>query len=324
MARRALCAGETAGGPDGVLLSELQGRPDCCWTATAPRTAYPRLGGAHTAEAVIVGAGIVGVTAAYLLSEAGLSVALLEACRIRRQVTGRSTAKITTQHSLIYRHLVNSFGLKTAQRYADASCLGVNQIRQWVEKLGIACDFETKDAYVYCSEPSSLESLQAEADASQAVGLDAELLEAPLLPFLTAGALRSRNQAQFNPAQYLIGLAKAAEAETRVFEETRVTAVEESDGWKVVSGRASVHAKNVVLATVARRRPYTLRRAHAAAVAHRYGFSCRHTSSYRRYVHWRRRPTHSLRTGMSREWSAARSLGFQIWYLRRRPGEIFL
>jgi glycine/D-amino acid oxidase-like deaminating enzyme/nitrite reductase/ring-hydroxylating ferredoxin subunit len=192
----------------------------------------------------------VGVTAAYLLSEAGLSVALLEARRIGRQVTGRSTAKITTQHSLIYRHLIESFGLKTAQRYADASCLGVNQIRQWVEKLGIACDFETKDAYVYCSEPSSLESLQAEADASQAVGLDAELLEAAPLPFLTAGALRSRNQAQFNPAQYLIGLAKAAEAAgTRVFEETRVTAVEESDGWKVVSSRASVHAKNVVLAT---------------------------------------------------------------------------
>lgn len=199
---------------------------------------------------VIVGAGILGATAAYLLSEAGLSIALLEARRIGRQVTGRSTAKITTQHSLIYRHLIESFGLKTAQRYSDANRLGVNQIRQWVEQLGIACDFETKDAYVYCSEASSLEDLQAEADASHAVGLDSELLEAAPLPFSTAGALRSRNQAQFNPAQYLIGLAKAAETVgTRVFEETRVTAVEEGDGWKVVSDRASVHTKNVVLAT---------------------------------------------------------------------------
>ena len=172
MARHALSAGETVTGPARVLLSELQGRPNCCWTATARKTAYPKLGGAHTADVVIVGAGIVGVTAAYLLSEAGLSVALLEARRIGRQVTGRSTAKITTQHSLIYRHLIESFGLKTAQHYAEANRLGVNQVRQWVEQLGIACDFETKDAYVYCSEPSRLEDLEAEADASHAVGLE--------------------------------------------------------------------------------------------------------------------------------------------------------
>ena len=178
-----------------------------------------------------------GVTAAYLLSNAGLSVGLLEARRIGRQVTGRSTAKITTQHSLIYRHLIESFGLETAEHYAEANRLGMNQIRQWVDGLGIACNFETKDAYVYCTNRSRLKELEAEADASHAVGLDSELLEAAPLPFSTAGALRSRNQAQFNPAQYVIGLAKAAEAAgTRVFEETRVTAVEESDGW-IKSGK---------------------------------------------------------------------------------------
>jgi glycine/D-amino acid oxidase-like deaminating enzyme/nitrite reductase/ring-hydroxylating ferredoxin subunit len=199
---------------------------------------------------VIVGAGIVGVTAAYVLSESGLSVALVEARRIGRQVTGRSTAKITTQHSLIYRHLIESFGLKTAAQYAEANRLGMIQIRQWVEGLGIACDFETKDAYVYCTNRSRLKELEAEVDASQAVGLDSELLEAAPLPFSTAGALRSRDQAQFNPAQYLIGLAKAAEGGgTKVFEETRVTAVDESDGWKLVTDGAPVHAKKVVVAT---------------------------------------------------------------------------
>ena len=76
---------------------------------------------------VIVGAGIVGVTAAYLLRDAGLSVALLEARRIGRQVTGRSTAKITTQHSLIYRHLIEVSGLETAQHYADAIALALTR-----------------------------------------------------------------------------------------------------------------------------------------------------------------------------------------------------
>jgi glycine/D-amino acid oxidase-like deaminating enzyme/nitrite reductase/ring-hydroxylating ferredoxin subunit len=250
VARHALRADELAASPDWVHGSGLPGEPDCCWTATAPETSYPTLTGAHTADVAIVGAGIVGVTAAYMLSVAGLSVALLEARRIGRQVTGRSTAKITTQHSLIYRHLIESLGLETAEHYAEANRLGMNQIRQWVDGLGIACDFETKDAYVYCSDRSRLKDLEAEADASHAVGLDSELLEAAPLPFPTAGALRSRNQAQFNPAQYVIGLAKAAEtAGALVVEGTRVTGVEKSDGWNLAAGRASVHADNVVLAT---------------------------------------------------------------------------
>ena len=92
---------------------------------------------------------------------------LLEARRIGRQVTGRSTAKITTQHSLIYRHLIETFDLETAQLYADANRLGVDQIRQWVEQLGIDCAFEAKDAYVYCDSPSRIRHLEAEADASR-------------------------------------------------------------------------------------------------------------------------------------------------------------
>jgi monoamine oxidase len=104
-----------------VITTRLPGEPESCWTATAPKTEYPKLVESRTADVVVVGAGIVGVTAAYLLSEAGLPVTLLEARHIGRQVTGRSTAKITTQHSLIYRHLIETFDLETAQLYADAT-----------------------------------------------------------------------------------------------------------------------------------------------------------------------------------------------------------
>jgi glycine/D-amino acid oxidase-like deaminating enzyme len=174
-------------GSQEVATTKLPGEPESCWTATAPKTAYPELIGSHVAEVVVVGAGIVGITAAHLLSEAALSVVLLEARRIGRQVTGRSTAKITTQHSLIYRHLIETFDLETAQLYADANRLGVNQIRQWVEQLGIDCAFEAKDAYVYCSSPTRIRHLEAEADASRKLGLDADLLDSAPLPFSTAG-----------------------------------------------------------------------------------------------------------------------------------------
>src|SRR5262249_20414829 len=152
--------------------------------------------------------------------------------------------------SLIYRHLISSFDLETARLYADANRLGLNQIKQCIDGLGIDCDYEQKDAYVYCSSSSRIGELEAEADASRRVGLDADLLAKAPLPFSTAGALRCRNQAQFNPARYLVGLAKAIEsAGALVFEETRVTDVQQNEGWQLNTSQGSIHAENVVLAT---------------------------------------------------------------------------
>src|ERR1700745_1701636 len=123
----------------------LPGKPDCCWTATAPQTSYRHLEGSGRADVCIVGRGIVGLTAAYALSRAGFSVTVLEARRIGRQVTGRSTAKITSQHAVVYQHLCDTFDLDTARLYADANRAGVRQIRQWVDELAINCDLEEQD-----------------------------------------------------------------------------------------------------------------------------------------------------------------------------------
>ena len=135
-------------------VATLPGRPDCCWTATAPHTSYPPLSGSGRADVGVIGAGIVGLTAAFLLVSAGLSVAVVEALRVGRQVTGRSTAKITSQHSLIYRHLIETRGIDQAQYYAEANRSGARQICDWVVELGIACDLESKAAYAYASDPA--------------------------------------------------------------------------------------------------------------------------------------------------------------------------
>ena len=141
----------------------LPGKADCCWSATAPLTSYRSLAGAARVDVAVVGAGIVGLTAALLLVRAGLSVAVLEARRVGRQVTGRSTAKVTSQHSLIYRHLRDTFDLDTARLYAEANRAGVRQIRKWVDDLGITCDFEQKDAYAYTCDPTQAADIEKEA-----------------------------------------------------------------------------------------------------------------------------------------------------------------
>jgi glycine/D-amino acid oxidase-like deaminating enzyme len=103
------------------LNVELPGKPECCWEATAPKTSHRSLDRNGEADVAIIGAGIVGLTTAYFLGKAGLSVAVLESRRIGRQVTGRSTAKITCQHGLIYRHLIETFDIDLAKRYAEAN-----------------------------------------------------------------------------------------------------------------------------------------------------------------------------------------------------------
>ena len=107
-------------------MMQPAGAPDCCWVATAPRTNFPELTGGQDCDVVIVGAGIVGLTAAFALLEAGKSVVLLEARRVGGQVTGRSSAKITAQHSLIYRAIAvrteppDPRGLPPERRHAIA------------------------------------------------------------------------------------------------------------------------------------------------------------------------------------------------------------
>ncbi|WEX10556.1 FAD-dependent oxidoreductase [Chelativorans sp. AA-79] len=231
-------------------MSALSGKPGCCWTENAQAAEYPSLDGSIHAETVVVGAGIVGLTTALRLLEAGRSVIVVEGLRVGRQVTGRSTAKITTQHRLIYRDLIDAIGLDRARDYAEANSAGAGQIRSWVAEHGISCGLEERSAYAYTRDPAIRPRIEAEAEAARSLGLEAEVLDRAPLPFETAGALRFPDQAQFNPARYLIGL--AAMVKTRggqIFENSRARLIEDASRWRVVTDGGTVHAENVVVAT---------------------------------------------------------------------------
>lgn len=231
-------------------MAILFGKPGSCWVAAARYTNYPQLEGSIRADAVVVGAGIVGLTTALRLCEAGRSVVVVEGLRTGGQVTGRSTAKITTQHALIYRHLIDTVGRELAQVYADANSAGARQIRDWVREYAIACDLEGKDAYTYTCNESRRAEVAAEAEAARQVGLEAEILDHAPLPFETAAALRFSDQAQFNPAMYLVGLAEAVTAHGgRIFENSRATSIDEASRWRIVTDGGAVDAGHVVVAT---------------------------------------------------------------------------
>ncbi|MEJ7718504.1 MAG: FAD-binding oxidoreductase [Thermoleophilaceae bacterium] len=112
----------------------LPGTAASLWLHESPVTTYPQLDGDLSVDVAIVGGGIVGLTAATLLKRAGATVAVIEAGRVARGVSGHTTAKVTSLHGLRYSGLASSWSEEAARAYAESNQAGVEGIAQLVEE----------------------------------------------------------------------------------------------------------------------------------------------------------------------------------------------
>ncbi|MDF2536853.1 MAG: putative Rieske 2Fe-2S iron-sulfur protein, partial [Bacillales bacterium] len=76
--------------------------PESYWHASTQLQTFPSLSSDIETEVCIVGAGITGITTAYLLAKKGIQVVVIDSDTILKGTTGFTTAKITAQHGLIY------------------------------------------------------------------------------------------------------------------------------------------------------------------------------------------------------------------------------
>lgn len=160
-------------------------------------------------DVCIVGAGIFGLTCGYYLTKQGYNVVLLEKEKdITSKTTGHTTAKITSQHNLIYKYLIDSLGESMAKKYLYANQDAIENIYQIINDENIDCDFVRQDSYVYTNNLDELEKIKLENKAVNSLGFKSEFVTSPPLPFNVLGALRFPNQAEFNPIKYAYGLAK--------------------------------------------------------------------------------------------------------------------
>src|SRR3712207_4401309 len=193
------------------------------WNATAPRSDHPPLTGELQVDVAIIGGGIVGVTTARMLKGRGVSCAVVEARRIGEEVTGKSTAKITSQHNIAYTTIERKFGEEGAHCYAEANEAGVRSIVELAGAHGIECNLERKAAFTYTNDEKEVSTLEKEAELARVLGLPASLTRDTGLPFEVKAAMRWDAQAQFHPVKYVKGLAATLPGDgCHVFENSRV------------------------------------------------------------------------------------------------------
>jgi glycine/D-amino acid oxidase-like deaminating enzyme/nitrite reductase/ring-hydroxylating ferredoxin subunit len=228
----------------------MLGVPQSVWIATSPQTHYPSLHRDLKVDVAIIGAGLTGLTSGLLLKEAGLSAAVLDAGRIAEGVSGHTTAKITSQHHLIYRYLLDRFGKEDAQVYADANEHALRQMKSWIAERHIECDLNEASAYIFAESEADVDQLRQEVDAAQTLGLPASFRVETGLPFPVKGAVCFTSQAQFHPRKYMLALARQIDGDgSYIFENTRALDITERDCCTIQTEAGTIVARDVILAS---------------------------------------------------------------------------
>lgn len=209
------------------------------WQESASLPSFKRLSGNVKCDVLIIGGGMAGLLLGHMLKERGIDYLIVEAKNIAGGITKNTTAKITAQHGLFFSKLSSEFGREKASLYLEANTEAIGDFERLSESID--CGFERKDAFVYSLDDRR--KIEREFLALDKAGFSAEFQKDLPLPFSVAGAVKFKNQAQFNPLKFLSGISK----DLNVFENTRVR--ELIGETAVTSGGGKIEAKRIVVAT---------------------------------------------------------------------------
>lgn len=194
-------------------------------------------------DVIVIGAGMAGLLTAYYLQEVGKKVLVLEAKEIASGQTGRTTAKITSQHGMKYTELADKIGVNAARLYAKANEEAICEYEKLIEKEQIDCHFERLASYLYTKNPKKKDMLKREAELAFLFDIKAHYTENVCeLPFFVEGACCFENQAQFDADAFVSHIASKLE----IREHAKVIALRDK---QVVVKDATLTAEHIVVAT---------------------------------------------------------------------------
>lgn len=222
------------------------------WMDSAALPRFPKLAENLTVDVVVVGGGIMGITAAYLLKQAGQTVALLERSRLASVDTGHTTAHLTAVTDLRLQDIAKSFGEEAARGTWDAGAAAIDQIVTNIRRHDIECDFRWLPGYLHAPinekpDDRAIGELRHEAELAIKLGIGASYL--PSVPFFERPGVRFSQQALFHPRKYLAALVKTITGDgSHVFESSEVEKIDE-EPLSVTAGKFKVRCRYLVLAT---------------------------------------------------------------------------
>src|SRR5687767_11175971 len=210
------------------------------WAATARLPTYSPLSSDTSADVCIVGAGIAGLSTAYLLTQVGKSVVVLDDGPIGHGMTGVTTAHLVNALDDRFFELERLHGERGARLAAESHTAAIDLIEKIVGEEGIDCDFIRLPGYLFRAPEHDEAFLNRELDAAHRAGLHGvtKAGRAPLT-FDTGPCLRFPNQGQFHPLKYLAGVASAIDPSTRSGS-PRASSRGERGGGRIFTG---THAK---------------------------------------------------------------------------------
>lgn len=208
------------------------------WSETTGKPKFERLRGDIKTDVLIVGGGLAGLLCAYMLGKAGVDCVVAEAEEVCGGITKNTTAKITSQHGLIYHKLWKTFGAEKARGYLEANQAALKTYRKLCKTID--CDFEEKDAYVYSADKP--ERIERELSVLENIGFSAKFNASLDLPFPVSGAVCFPKQAQFHPLKFAYAIAE----KLQIFERTRVL---ELSGDGAVTEAGKITAEKIIVAT---------------------------------------------------------------------------
>jgi glycine/D-amino acid oxidase-like deaminating enzyme/nitrite reductase/ring-hydroxylating ferredoxin subunit len=226
-------------------------RHESFWIATTEAEPYPPLSHDVHVDVAIIGGGIVGIMAATFLQDVGKTVAVIEARRIAEGVTGHTTAKVTSLHTLVYDELIRKFGEDKARLYGESNQAAIGIIKQLCEDRDLDCEFNETTAYTYTTNDEYVSQIEKEVEAARSLGLPAQYYDEVALPFPVKAAVGFTGQAEFHPRKFLLPLAASIPRDgSHIFENTRVIDIEEDKPCRLsIDGRWAVTAQDVIVAT---------------------------------------------------------------------------
>lgn len=208
------------------------------WTETAMLPHFEALEGDAKTDVLIIGGGLAGILCAYFLQERGVDYILAEGRNICSGMTKNTTAKITSQHGLMYDKLLKGAGMEKAKMYLEANQKSVKKYFEMCKNID--CDFEIKTSYVYSRY--NRKKLEDEMAALLKIGVASEFIEKAELPLKTVGAVGFKDQAQFHPLKFIASIA----GNLKIYERTFVRELKEN---RAITDRGKITFQKLIFAT---------------------------------------------------------------------------